>query len=296
LKPESRPATNLDQSCREVIARGLPQGGFAARAGGAARVDATAWAVLALEAAGAGGPLLGPARRYLAAQQLADGRVPIHPDHPEAFWPTPLAMLAWIGQADWAEPLDRAGRFLLAITGKHWERKPGNYLGHDTAIRGWPWIEATHSWIEPTALGILALRSAGLGGHPRVAEAARMILNRQLPGGGWNYGNTLVFGSQLPPMPEATGFALAALAGLASRTQVQASLDYLAGQVSRQRTPQTLGWGLLALGAWGSRPAEARAWIEETLGRQAAFGSYDTMSLGLLVLAAESPAGLAGAA
>ena len=40
-----------------------------------------------------------------------------------------------------------------------------------------------------------------------------MMLDRQLPHGGWNYGNTYVFGRELRPMPESTGAALTGLAG-----------------------------------------------------------------------------------
>ena len=62
-------------------------------------------------------------------------------------------------------------------------------------------------------MGILALKAVGFAGHDRVKEAVRMILNRQLPSGGWNYGNTTVFKRELLPMPEHTGQALCALSG-----------------------------------------------------------------------------------
>jgi len=86
---------------REMVAqievRALPGGGFANREGEAFRPDATAWAVLAMTAHGVGGELQDAARQRLAAAQLADGRVSISPEHPKAFWPTPLAILAWQG-------------------------------------------------------------------------------------------------------------------------------------------------------------------------------------------------------
>jgi hypothetical protein len=57
-------------------------------------------------------------------------------------------------------------------------------------------------------------------------EAKRLLLNRQLSVGGWNYGNTMVFGQNLHPMMESTGVALNALAGIASREEITPSLAY----------------------------------------------------------------------
>ena len=129
-------------------------------------------------------------------------------------------------------------------------------IGTRYGLKGWPWIEDTHSWVEPTATCVMALRGAGHGQHDRVREAVRMILDRQLPHGGWNVGNTIVFGNELHPMPEGTGSALASLAGVVDEAEVARSLDYLHGEVDRLRTPISLGWGLIGLAAWGRWPVE----------------------------------------
>lgn len=121
-----------------------------------------------------------------------------------------------------------------------------------------------------------------------------MLLNRQLPGGGWNYGNTTVFGQSLRPLPDTTGAALCALAGLAERKLVLPSIGYLARSLSRIRTPLSLGWGLLGLASWNAWPESAGAWVEETLDRQKYLGPYETSSLAVLLLAAHSPNGLIG--
>ena len=89
----------------------------------------------------------------------------------------------------------------------------------------------------PTSLAIIALRVAGLGDHERVQEAKRLLLDRQLPDGGWNYGNTKVFGQELHPMPETTGVALSALSGSVSREEITVSLKYLKIRVTQVRTP-----------------------------------------------------------
>lgn len=269
-----------------------PQGGFAGQAGGGYRADATAWAAVALAAVGQGDDLLQAARARLAAAQLDDGRVSLSPQHPEAFWATPLAIFAWHQAANYQEAQARASRFLLTTTGQHWRRQPNEPFGHDPALKGWPWIAATHSWAEPTALAIISLRITGYGGHERVKEGARLLLDRQLPSGGWNYGNTRIFGRELFPFPESTGLVLNALKGLAPQEQIQQSLTYLKSRLQEVRTPLALGWGLMGLASWGEKPAGAQAWISECLERQKRYGPYDTACLSLLIVASRASQGL----
>ena len=64
--------------------RAQRDGGFANLAGGEYRVDATAWAILALSAAGVAKDLIERARASLADRQQGDGRVCISADHPES--------------------------------------------------------------------------------------------------------------------------------------------------------------------------------------------------------------------
>lgn len=266
-------------------ARCLPDGGFGSYPSLPAQAGATAWAAWALAESGAPPDALQPTLAWLAARQWADGRVPLAPDQPETIWPTPIAVLAWTAARWGAERVERAARFLLNQTGRHTARRPDSPVGHDTALRGWPWILGTHSWVLPTSLCILALRRAGYGAHTRVSEAARMLLDRQLPSGGWNYGNTTVFGQVLRPLPDTTGAALCALTGLTERDAVLRSLSYLRATVGRIRTPFSLGWALLGLASWEAVPSPAEAQISEVLLRQSHSGPYETGALAALLLA-----------
>jgi len=275
-----------------LLKRALPRGGFAARISGTYRIDATAWAVLALFAAGVKADLLERARARLMADQLRDGRISLSPDQPDAYWPTPLVILAWHGSASYRSPRSRAIGFLLGATGRHWPKLVAGPCAHNTALKGWPWIANTHSWVEPTALSLIALHAAGYGEHERTREATRMLMDRQLPRGGWNYGNTIVFGQELRPMPETTGVALNALAGRVPRKTVEGSLAYLTSQVEHLRTPFSLGWSLLGLGAWDERPNRAQEWIFQSLKQQGKYGIYDTALLGLLLVAFFARGGL----
>ena len=264
----------------------LPDGGFVGRLGGAFQVDSTVWGILAFCACGGSIEILEQLRAFLAREQSGDGRVGVNREHPASYWPTPLAILAWQNSPASQIAQSRAVHFLLATTGIHVPRKSDDPWAHNTILKGWPWIDGTHSWVEPTATCVMALRATGHGQHDRVREAIRMMLDRQLPHGGWNYGNTLMFGRELHPMPESTGAALTGLAGVVGREKVARSIDFLQGEVDRLRTPISLGWSLLGLAAWDLWPSNGTALVERCLANQFRYGDYDTSALCLLFLGA----------
>ena len=273
-------------SSTTLLRRALRAGGFSGRPGGQFQVDSTAWGILALAACGEGAGLLDQSRHLLMREQLPDGRLCVNNTHLASYWPTSLAVLAWQDSAPCREAQQRAVRFLLDTTGFHFLRESDAPSAHDSLLKGWPWVDETHSWVEPTALSVMALRATGYGHHDRVKEAVRMLLDRQLPHGGWNYGNTLVFGKELHPMPESTGAALAGLTGIVDRDAVMPSLTYLQSEATRSRTPISLGWSLLGLAAWKRSLPNASALVERCFANQERYGEYETSALCLLVLGA----------
>jgi hypothetical protein len=270
----------------EFSRRVLSDGRVTDRAQGTFRSDATAWAIITLSALKESPLLLDRCRAQLKSEQATDGRMWMSRDNPDSFWPTALAVLAWQDAPTCAEAQKRAVHFLLETTGVHYRSQLPEVAAHDAALKGWPWVANTHSWIEPTVLSVVALKAAGHDRHERVQEARRMILDRQLPHGGWNYGNTFVFGRELRPMPESTGAALTGLAGHVEKRVVARSLDYLQGAVSALRTPVSLGWALLGLAAWHKWPSNGLALVERCLAHQSRYGEYDTSSFSLLLLGA----------
>ncbi|MBI2823563.1 MAG: hypothetical protein HYX69_02595 [Planctomycetia bacterium] len=267
--------------------------------GSAPASEPTAWAALALAAYGRQAAAQ-RARDGLAAAQTSSGAVGVRRDGASPGWPTPLAILAWnlvsptrdgLGSdAASSEPTDRehaaasgrAVQWLLSIRGNTSGRPP--YTGHDTTLAGWPWVEGTHSWIEPTALSVLALKAVGQGDHPRTQEAERLLLDRLLAGGGCNYGNTVVLGQELLPHVQPTGLALLALVGSKDPSgRVERSLAWLEGSLSSATAPASLAYGLMGLAAYDRWPVDADAWLAAAAARSLAGGS--SLELALVALA-----------
>jgi len=229
----------------------------------------------------------------LARYQLADGRVPLLKNFQEAYWPTALALLAWHRDTQHQEAARKALDFLLSIESMTFPYDGNPSMGTDSSLSGWPWVAGTYAWIIPTSLAMIALKAYGLGNHTRVKEGAKLLLNRQLPSGGWNYGDTFVFDTQLLPFPDTTGFALEALSGLCRRDQVAHSIDYLRATIDTIRAPQSLAWSIFGLGAWSMRPADSVRWIKRSLHLQNKYGEYDTDLLAQVLVAHYARNGLA---
>jgi hypothetical protein len=273
--------------------RHIAGAGFANHAGGSPRADATCWAVLALNANGSHGDMVHEAQQALAKTQSSDGRICLAPRHENAWWPTPLAVIAWHRCGQYQQQREKAVRLLLAFDQLRIadDADSAAIIGHDPTIKGWPWIMGTTPWLEPTAYCLLALRLAGFEGHARTQEGRRLVMNRQLSTGGWNYGNTTVYGQELRPTPEATGVALQAITGLVPHREVAKSIDYLRSELPRLRTPLALAWTILGLAAW--REVEnPRAQITRIAGQQDDLVAWDTVALSLLLLAWYCPDGL----
>ncbi len=228
--------------------------------------EPSALAGMALAAAGQ----LDPARQvadWLAGLQASDGSVGVRAAETQPCWPTSLAVLTWVALHEYGSSrpyqslIDRSVHWIVSHQGVTLPRNGKD--GHDSTLEAWPWVDETHTWVEPTALHVMALKAIGQGNHPRTREAVRMLINRQLPCGGLNYGNTIVLGRQLRPHLQPTGVALLALAGeLAEPKRVQRSLSYLREQLCSSTTTTSLGWSLMALAAFRLLPAGADAWLE----------------------------------
>jgi hypothetical protein len=225
---------------------------------------------------------------WLAELQREDGSLPAIRGRPMPGWTTPYAIFLWSRLEGFGDRRRRARDWLLSINGRPMPSSAESraVLGHDPSLIGWPWVDGTHSWIEPTAMAILALCREGCRDHPRVRRGLNLIVDRAIPGGGWNYGNKSVFGQVLRPQPGPTGIALLALAAGGARDcpAVPPALDYLRRTLPLIRAAASVAWGILGLKAHGACPPEAASWLLESYER--CTGRPDaTIGLGLLLMA-----------
>jgi hypothetical protein len=202
-------------------------------------------------------------------------------------WPTSLAMISWnvTDRQKYRENIDRAAAWLLAHRGK--ALKNVGEMGHNTELVGWAYAENTHSWVEPTAFAVLALKAIGKGSDPAAREGVAVLVDRQLPGGGLNYGNTYVLGQLIRPHIQPTGIGLLALAGETDASnRLAKSVAWLRRIIGPNTTPLSLAWALLGLRAHGVVMPQADEWLA-TAAEHVRSRDRSPHKLALLALAAK---------
>jgi hypothetical protein len=135
---------------------------------------------------------------------------------------------------------------------------------------GWPWFGGTVSWVIPTAFALIALRKTCARPYAapvlsRTARGSEMLADRMCPGGGWNAGNSVVFGVPLDPYVDATAIALLALAGGPNRPEVALSFRWLRAAAASCDSPSSLAWAVLALSAHSRRESAAERLVAKLL-------------------------------
>ena len=237
-----------------LISHQNPDGGWGYAPHRRSLVEPTAFAVLALQAGNetaAAGRGLG----FLRTCVKPNGAVGLDPRDTEGNWMAYAALLAFhaLGATEeerrvkaWVLAFeDASGRFSRSDIAEIAAR-----FRYDASIPGWAWTPRTTAWIEPTALFILALRSAGVpAADKRIRSGIALILDRRVPSGGWNFGNPFSKSHELEATAMSTSLALAALgaAGVpGGRPEVAAGFRYLERELEAGISTASLAWMLLA--------------------------------------------------
>ncbi|MEM6364130.1 MAG: hypothetical protein AAF745_06880 [Planctomycetota bacterium] len=209
-----------------------------------------------------------PETAYAACAELQrcqhiNGSVSVWLDDSGPYWPTSLACIAWQCfkrryperiSASWQSNIDRGLQYLLSCGGV--KNPIRDEIGHNTQLVGWPWVQGTHSWLEPTAMTLLALRHNGFEHHPRAVEAAHLLIDRQVPGGGANYGNTYVLGQKLVSHVMPSAMSLVALSHVTPRAlSLVDSMAFLNQQCRFPMGAVSLAWSLHAMSTADADPA-----------------------------------------
>ena len=239
----------VEQARRYLASAQDATGGWGYQAGRAAFVEPTALCLLALGSAQPDALRVG--QTWLRDGQLADGGWGISRIDREGSWATAWAIWALSSVTPPSESVNLARGVTWWETWQPWVGTPGQErdpaLWIDPSLTGWPWSTGGTSWVEPTALGIIALAAVGRRDSPRVAEAIGYLRDRACWHGGWNTGNPRMISQDLPPAVVPTALVLLALqdAGLSpSDAHVSAGLATLDTLLLAARTPLNLAWGL----------------------------------------------------
>ena len=191
---------------------------------------------------------------------------------PEASWATGIATLATLG-----EDRDRARSSVGWLLGQQ-GRSLGWYFSLlyrvapslmsvrlNPDLRGWPWRSHATGFVEPTAYSLIVLKMrphTDTRAEARIQEAEAMLYDRMCPNGGWNYGNSVVLGVDLPPYADVTALTLIALQDHRGSEPNAVSLAALRRMLAEVDSSLALAWATLCLSLYGEDTESLRGRLE----------------------------------
>ena len=283
-----------DVRLRQALMAGAnPGGGWGYYPGKASRLEPTCWAMLALGALP--DEAAAPHREFLARCQQPSGWLVEDPRWPINIAFNALAAFTWLTRRSLATEPMRA-RLLAALTASKGIQTPQtDSVSQNNQLQGWPWIDATFSWVEPTCWGLLALKKArGLGAAgqdaaSRVAEAERLLLDRACTPGGWNFGNANVLHQDLRPYVPTTALGLLAMQDRRTEPAVARSLAFLEAHWSDEVSAPALALSLACLRTYGRSVEDVSSRLRDHADRAQSFGNLHGIALALFALSASEP-------
>lgn len=274
-------------------------GGWGFHLNAQSRVEPTAWALLALASAAADASQNSSVRaaRFLIGSQLPDGSWPTVPGLKEGAWVTSVAICALQTAGNSADAVGRGQQWLVAQVPRDkslWFRilmrlsKSSKISWQSVSLYGWGWTAGTASWVEPTALACLALRSvnavsAAAAARLRIAE--KMLRDRTSPGGGWGAGNPVVYGVAGAVDIGPTVWALLALRAAGEIAESEKSLAWLEANWNRVPSPNAAALSCLALRAYGRDTSEIQSRLAQFLGDGEIFWTIPELAWAAMSLA-----------
>ena len=134
-------------------------------------------------------------------------------------------------------------------------------IQQDNALVGWPWLDGTFSWVEPTAWCLLALKRwsrtrPSLDRSVRIDQGERLLRDRVCREGGWNYGNPQVLGKSLSAYAATSALGLLALQNWRDDPVVRRSSTTLRALCASEQSGFALGLSVLAFRLLGEPAAD----------------------------------------
>ena len=260
----------------ELRKRELPSGGWSSANFSQASTESTCLALLA----GMSGAGRNHRRslQFFLAEQRRDGAWAAFAGDEEPSWATALAGIT-LGQVEpEMHARQKAVDWLVRTRGRE-----GNWLWRwkfklaDTQTRfdpdkyGWPWLPAASSWVIPTAFSLIALKqfvscTPSEAARQRIRTGVEMLFDRACVGGGWNAGNSVVYGASLAPHVEPTAIALMALQDELPNEIIRDSLAWLKDRAENLTAISSLAWSILSLFLYGVPVGELKRRLADRTG------------------------------
>jgi hypothetical protein len=276
-----------------LLTRQLPSGGWSFALSGQASTEVTCLAALALPES----IERTAAIDFLLKCQLAGGGWASFLGDSEASWTTALALItATIANDLPFTTCMRALRWLVDERGNegHWLwrwkfKTTDRNVRFDPDKYGWPWIPGTCSWVIPTAFSVIAIKQVTTCNRTRVSESrirlgVEMLLDRVCVDGGWNAGNSVVYGVPLRPHVEATSIALLALQDEPRTSAIESSLAWLKQQAPSVESVSSLAWSILSLFVYQQPIQELKTKLAAIVGDGSEIRNNATLATALLAL------------
>jgi hypothetical protein len=274
-------------------------GGWGYYPGNASRIEPTCWAMLALAkgAASDGDAHLA----FLSGCQRRDGLFSDRPDLPANLSWTALAFLTLSALSSSAATTNVCTRLLDGLA-----KTAGVQLANSSITRqnndlqGWPWMPDTFSWVEPTSWCLLALKRAVRTVPARATEAVRrriadgeaLLIDRVCNSGGWNYGNSNAFGTNLPAHVPTSALGLLALQDKPDLPAVRKSVAFVEQHWHSELSGTALALSLMCLTIYGKPTADIRTALAGQWAHTRFLGNIATTSMARCALA-EGSGGMA---
>src|SRR5580692_3750538 len=234
--------------------------------------------------------------KLLSDVQLADGGWPSFIGDRESSWTTALAVCALNSVNDPSNARKRGESWLLRTKGRegHWFwrwkfKTADRNVQFDPDKYGWPWISGSASWVIPTAFSIIAIKQFTVCNRSEASEkrihlGVDMLLDRACVGGGWNSGNSVVYGVPLRPHVEATAIALLALQDEERTPVIRTSLAWLKQRSAAIESVESLAWCILCLFVYQEPVGHLKARLSTLIGDGREIRNNATLAAAILAL------------
>jgi hypothetical protein len=190
--------------------------------------------------------------------QRRDGAWPAFRGDSDSSWTTALVLCALNGIGEFERAREKAFQWLLSERGRegHWLwrwkfKTVDRNVRFDPDKYGWPWASGSTSWVIPTAFSVIAIKQFTTCNRTEASErriqlGVEMLRDRTCVDGGWNSGNSIVYGVPLRPHVEATAIALLALQDEQRSELIHRSLAWLRKEAARVDSVSSLAWCILS--------------------------------------------------